>query len=412
MLYKFFEDTLPGRFIKHLLRSAPIPRFKLIEQEDYLVKDRCYLYQGLIIKCVKSGVFKHVPPDILYPSDILFPTYYDDEATAGENVFPGTANPYAAKLLTAQYKVLRYYDPEDLTAQYNYHSKHLWHDSDTHYHLGEYIRYLKYEKGLNLLPYYNCFNYKSTVNLTPPAHRKYLLASVKFNRTYTIALNSPQGFTVTGVLYNEFLGEYGTVFSINYPLATFSNPFVLNTGNPRLQMESSIIPASHERDFHLKFELASNNETGLVVLEGDYRNSNSSMITSFPHERGPINLSLLKVDNNISYAFSSRLIEYLLLHVICEQDQVSDNISRVQRQLTNLNIPAYTVPVTDTDTKMFDDYKEKLIDGAATYGVWDNDLTGKINYYIDYLLNKGYPLIDQDGNVNSQLEEYLRKGVV
>ena len=408
MLYRFFEDTLAGRFIKHLLRAEPIPRFKIIQDEDYLIPGRCYLYNGLIIKCLEAGHFKHDPTDNLYPSDNLYPTM---------KLFPG-ANPIS-NLTLATYKVLRYYDPADPTVQYNYHSKYLWHDSDTHYHLGEYLRYLKLEKGIDLLPYYNCFNYKSTINLEIPHGKKYLLVPVKFNRNYTIALNSPNAFKISKVLYNEFLGKYSPEDfdkGVKYTNSVFNKPFIFSTGNAPLELEdnksetqevrTALVESFHEKDLHLLIELDSTNDTGIVVLEGDYTNSNKNIVTSYSYTSRPLQLSLLLVDNGVSYAFSSRLIEYLLLHVISEYDIISDNIKRVQEQLVRLDIIDRT-----TNKQIFADYKDALDSGRARYGLWDDSLQAKIRIYIDYLLDKGHPLVDQDGNVNSQLEEYLRKGV-
>lgn len=403
ILYKLFEDNLPSRFIKHVLRSEFIPRFRVIESMDYMVEGRCYLYQGMIIKCVREGQFIHSPLDSLYPSDNLYPI--------NKGVYPDFDSSLYKDLIQGSYKVLKYYDPRDTAASYNYHSKHMWHDSDTHYHLGEYLRYLKAEKGLNLLPYYNCFNQRSTLQLKGSLVKKYLLVPVKFNRTYTIALNSASAVSIKGVLYNDFSGSYqDTNCILNVSNTSFNKPFIVKTGNPIVsettaEGDRKKVIASYERDLHLMFELDATNESSLVVLEGDYTTLNERVTTSYPHTGSFINLSLLKVDNGVSYAYSGRLIEYLLQHVICEFDTISDNIERVQKQLINLNIK-------QNDYKLFEDYEESIIRGVSTQGIWDNDLQSKLNIYIHYLLDKGYPLIDQDGNVNTQLEEYLRKGVV
>ena len=94
------------------------------------------------------------------------------------------------------------------------------------------------------------------------------------------------------------------------------------------------------------------------------------------------------------------------MHVITELDPISDNIKRVQKQITELKIKS-----SYSDELLFADYLRGLATGKYTYGIWDEDIKGKIKVYIDYLIDKGYPLIDQDGNVNSQVEEYLRRGV-
>ena len=303
MLYRFFEDTLVSRFIKHLLRSTPIPVFKIAEKSDYLISGRCYIYNNLVIRCETSGYFQVNPIDSLYPSDTIYPS---------SNIFPGSL---PKNLDVGTYKVLRYYNPADDTDKYHYHSKEMWYDSDTHYHLGEYLRYFKHDTGINLMPYYNCFNYRSAINLNPEGiHKKNLLVPVKYNRKYTVCLNSNTSINISTIIYNEYLGNYTSKVTNDnrnnymikhiYENASFSKPFLISVGSPNTLKE-----ASCEKDLYLNFEIDSDNNTGLVVLEGNYINSNRSSITSYPHFYDPINLSLMKVDNNISYAFSSRLVE-------------------------------------------------------------------------------------------------------
>ena len=387
MLYRFFEDTLASRFIKHLLRSEPIPRFRMIQLNDYIVNGGCYLYNGLVIHCEKAGYF--FADEFLYPSDILYPS---------PNTMPGVSG----KGYYARYKVLKYYDKNDPTVHYNYHSKQMWHDSDTHYHLGEYLRYLRYETKLNLMPFYNCYNYKSTVNFEAPTGKKCLFVPVKFDRQYTFALNSATPFKLYSILYNQFLGRYDTdevlMYSKKFVNATFNKPFVIKMSSANSNTSESF----NERDLYIVVELDADVETGLVVLEGDYTTSDTNSSMNTPTS-SVYNLSLLKVDNGVSYAFSSRLIEYLLLHVITEQDTISDNIKRVYSQLNKLSKTNITVSLNDAATE--------LDNTSASYGAWDDSLSDMLIQYIQYLIAKGYPLIDQDGNVNSQLEEYLRKGV-
>ena len=44
----------------------------------------------------------------------------------------------------------------DLTTKGNFISKESFYDSDTHYHLGEYLRYYRGQTGIDLMPLYNC----------------------------------------------------------------------------------------------------------------------------------------------------------------------------------------------------------------------------------------------------------------
>jgi len=44
-------------------------------------------------------------------------------------------------------------------------SKSSYYDSDTHYRLGRYLRYIRDVYNINLMPFYNCYNYKSVNNI-------------------------------------------------------------------------------------------------------------------------------------------------------------------------------------------------------------------------------------------------------
>ena len=119
MFQEFFTDTLMSRFIKRLIRSTNLPLMHILEDGDKPVPEASYLYKNEIRKYSSETEY------IAYP-----------------------------------------YDPTEITTHYNFHSKHMYYDTETHKQLGEYLRYIKATKGLNLMPYYNCLSYMALPNLT------------------------------------------------------------------------------------------------------------------------------------------------------------------------------------------------------------------------------------------------------
>lgn len=146
MFQKFYTDSLLGRFIKRLLRTTPLPLLNIILDGEYIVDGCYYLYQNLIIKATSSGTFCIDPNIHLLPGvKVHFDINSDNLAT---------------------YTVVKYYNPDDRQQTYNFHSKFPYYDPETHYHLGEYLRYLRNTKNLDLLPYYNCYSGKSIPNVS------------------------------------------------------------------------------------------------------------------------------------------------------------------------------------------------------------------------------------------------------
>lgn len=86
------------------------------------------------------------------------------------------------------------------------------------------------------------------------------------------------------------------------------------------------------------------------------------------------NLNLLYINNNFSYAFTSRLIEYLTKMVICSNDPISKNIKRVQESVNTTNING--IWRDELRVEIFNKVKEKSIK-------LDREIPRDINGFLD-----------------------------
>ena len=99
-----------------------------------------------------------------------------------------------------------------------------------------------------------------------------------------------------------------------------------------------------------------------------------------------INPSLLQGNTLESYAFSDRLVEYLLKNVICSLDDLTSNVARVQVAL-----------------KQVDEDYNKIFGSRCTFGIWDDYIKNATERFIQEQ-SKKYYLTDMDGNINKDVE--------
>ena len=428
MFQQFFEDTLMSRYIKGMLSYTNIPLVPTVSPGDIILEGCQYLYDDWIILCIASGklFIEGVSTSELFPSKEIYPSV---------TLYPGTGE------ATASFRVLCRYYEENKDVNYSYKSYCNYYDSDTHYHLGQYLRYLQYSKGLNLLPYYNCYNYKviNDITLTSTGPTYYSLTSnndyklaavpIQFGKDYTIAVDSRTGIKCRCVLYGDsgllvkdntkdtvyysdedpFAGSYRS-----YPTTSFKKPFTyrIDTNIPKLH--------TLQKNLYLLIQLPKDNTSSIVVLEGNHTKSVYSSVRTDKYDEndgdtGKIipnydpNLSLLFANCNKTFAFSDRLIEYLVGNVIDFTEQISNNITKVQRAMLQLNRDYYNAArSTGMDTGVWDDALTRsldmlLSDNCAKFDVDEEGNVTSIN------VNKNtIPfMFDKDGNVNRDMERYF-----
>ena len=415
MPQKFFNNSIECNFIKQLLRKTPVPTIRTAVDGRTICKGFCYLYEGQIIKCTKTGVLG---------------------GGAEYSVIYSTKN-----------------DINNPTLYHTYISRFNYYDSDTHRQLGEYLRFYRDTTGVDLMPFYNCFNYEFaedfhlTSNGTgyafgPDKDYKYVAVPVRIGATYTIAVDCPFEVRMRPMFYSSFglvetmvstasYQDLNALFTFNYsystfeqpvssggvqketvtgasvirlPFVSFKKPFVFKVdlnfaGQGTVDSEKLLECAySNERFLRLIIRLPISNKSSLVVLEGDYSDTHikefdaqklGSADTSVKNSAMLGDLSLLMFSDGNSYAFSDRLIEYLLLNAITSQEEIVGNISYAQRNAFS------TLPQGSFD------------------GIWDDKIRVALwNKYRGRIQKDNIPhhekkMVDMNGFVDKSMEKIM-----
>lgn len=277
----------------------------------------------------------------------------------------------------------------------NYRSNSHLYDSKTHYYLGQYLRQIRDLHNIDLMSYYNCYSgylsdkirikktsnnvYKIIDDNTEKDNLRTILVPIKFNREYTLYLNSNTPILYTYVyhngrtlLRNKSQDLTKGVFQVDN--LSFSQPHLIK-GIKIEDTDSDIDIASfqnlyshiYEDYLNLLIQIPASNTSSVVVLEGNYldnrictwlevktndkeeiiKETNKIQVKDFIYN----NYNIEKVDQNKIYsspssltrivstdtvAFNDRLLEYLFLNTITPNDKISKNIFRVQKNISSI----------------------------------------------------------------------------
>ena len=310
-----------------------------------------------------------------------------------------------------------------------------YYDPQTHRFLGEYLRCLRDIYGVDLMGLYNCFDYDMTESFSLSEQGiselsnstvNVLLVPIKFNKTYTIALDCTFPVYMKAVFFDkELLKDYdGTSFTdmlqdnvqkINVmqfgePITfTVTNNTELNTQysedspeyaalyQQKLQTDRTL--QEHEKYLYLAIQVPKTNTSSVVVIEGDYSETSYKYTTSADgvnklsdrqlSKTFKSKLSLLQANTQRQIAFSDKLIAYLLQYTIDSREELNENVARVETKI---------------------DYRPPIKDFFK--GMWDVDLR--------YALYNNYMKIDKDymskldifGFVDRDIEYAVDKGMI
>ena len=310
MTQKYFTNTIESKLIKNILYNTSLPIYNTVRKGDYILAPFIYIYGCNLIRCTTSG--------IVGKTAVYTPL---DHYTFGE---------YYSKFT------------------YRYMSNSLYYDIDTHRKLGDYLRVYRDTYNINLMPFYNCwcnqylsdyFIDKNGIHEGDSSSFKTLIVPIKFNRTYTIALDSSSNVYIAPIylennvkikgwegskaidLTNELCFRNERV-NVHKELSTsFKKPFTICISNKDTDRHA-VMHQRNEKYLYLAIQLLTTVKSTVIVLEGDYTNTQSSKEFNMPDwkELDPqkfdeamlSNLDLLQFSNREQRPFSNRLIEYLL----------------------------------------------------------------------------------------------------
>jgi hypothetical protein len=279
-------------------------------------------------------------------------------------------------------------------------------DSYTHRYLGDYLRFYRDVKGINLMSMYNCFSNELVKSLSVQTAKltfdtandnfKIYMVPVKLFEKYTIGFECDTKIEMFVGLYdNEKLINFSnnsddfTLYDATYVKRVgtkISSPFLYD----RLFNLESILTSpsfgssvtkfiyNQENNLKLFIKVPATSTSSLVVLEGDFVKFSelhfeddqtfSSRKVPFEvcnFETGTTNIDgqtftykgasterrylsrpqLIDFNSTVSYPFSLRLIEYMFGNVITSDEVLPNNVSRLQKRL----VQRYNDYVKDKD---------------------------------------------------------------
>ena len=321
---------------------------------------------------------------VIQYSDNDWKPYHAAYGSEHYKVHNKNANIHTPKGYTYNLKIRNY--TKNLKIQNNVY------DSYTHEYLGDYLRFQRDYRNINLMPLYNCFSNtlcpRLNINFdvvedvidgatnkvtkkgyvakfdTRETNYKIYMIPIKLFQKYTIAIDCFTDVEVCCGFYGKYQygGAYDTIAEDTYRCFNsmlFNKPVLYDPAagltkylDPRHPLEI----AQHETDLKLFIKLPISNKSSIVILEGDYTEYTPSTIIKHPstnddnfivvNNRTQVNfdgdldenikhlvtpLQLLAQNTGISYPFADRLIEYLVGNAVTPVDDISDNIKRAKK---------------------------------------------------------------------------------
>ena len=409
---KFNNTTLFTGYLKQLLHNFNLPKYKIYTQDQAEYFKKYGQERFDVIETVTKDYDNSTQIDTVYPNQLRYVPYikngflqmYVDGkwipvgSTKGNKVKHQHPYNYGSK-------ILNYTKTLKITGNsYDYY---------THEYLGDYLRFKRDYLNIDLMPLYNCFSNRVCPALdikisktiafnTEDKEYKIYMLPVKLFKEYTIALDSDTPVEVCCGLYGKYQDTRDKAKNIpgltyeRFSICKFNQPFlysgILNLNN--LTLKNSVAElAQNESELKLFIKVPADLQSTIVVLEGNYIGWNDKISTSagknninntainFEHMSNEFKvqlttpLQLLMFNTKEQHPFADRLIEYLSGNAITSEDEIADNIERVQK-------------IVKAATENFEKVDGKA--NPAKYiiqekGVWDPTL----NYYIyDYMNNE------------------------
>ena len=285
-------------------------------------------------------------------------------------------------------------------------------DTYTHEYLGDYLRYIRDYKHLDLMSMYNCFSNNSargvdfTVNQSVfdsnSTEYTIFVVPVKFNKKYTIAIDWHGkieiccGFYTDGNKYDSYTTG-SLITNSTYQVfggLRFNHPVIYD------KLTTADIVPDYAEEHYLKMflKIPTVCKSSIVILEGDYsedvelmldhrqlrlgRNEDGIVEPTKEELRYLSRHQLLEYNSCQTYLLADRLVEYLSNQAITPIDPVEENIRKLQKRALSYGVP------------------------FEHYGVWDNYLKNFI-YTVD--LDKN--LVNKYNDVLAYLDKEAERAI-
>lgn len=254
-------------------------------------------------------------------------------------------------------------------------------DSYTHEYLGDYLRFIRDFKGVDLMPLYNCFSNKSYTE----DNYVYFRVPIKKNATYTV--RGP-AFNYAYVLTSKSSFE---------EVVTLSS--YVKVRKIRGHLFTQVVVQNRSGEKYLVIKSPLNASTNFVILEGDYSKTkdnwagvqfNFESVDDVDPDKYISNISLLSDynQNNEVKPFAPKLLEYLIGNVITPVDEISRNIADAKYKLNQLRHGKNAI-LNVADGAFTDVERIKFIDAVnrSTITGIDEDILGYVDTDVERVLN-------------------------
>ena len=329
-MYHFKENNIVTGYIKELLHNFNLPTCEVfVPNRTVVYPETNYIYNNILIKTNSS---------------VSVGTY--DELTLDMYTFV-MSYVYGCKI-------------PNITKTLKLNT--ILYDSYTHEYLGNYLRFLRDKKGIDLMMMYNCFSdrlvnnllYTNKFNAEDPQYKIYAVP-IKFDRNYLIGIDSDSEIELVCGLFDDSLQitsietgdpakDDNSLFKASYrniSSSQFNNPFEYSVSSVNLVNKEVV--KKYESCLKLFIKLPAQNISSISIIEVTGSPSQFKQqidgglaemtITKDGVSEYPTKLSLFKINDNVSYPFATRLLEYLFGQAIAADEQIGENIERVQLQL-------------------------------------------------------------------------------
>ena len=446
-MQKFNDDNMLTKFIKNLLHKTYVPTIQIWNKNKPLIKDFAYIFDNYIVRA-RTNWTPDNEESIPAPTSARDVKYFTIlEPYVRNQFYKGITANYDS--ITSNYdaethyylgqylRMIRDLDGINLMQYYN-----CWDGSAVDdIRFSRKTTYVTDENGQQKLDDSGkpeVFTDLIEINQrnTKEDGLKTLIVPIKFNTKYTIYLNSNVPFEICSVYYDNIsILPNSAISSVdNYrkvQRCSMTDPYLydgVSTNKDALNNNTNNMSVLFEDYLALLIQLPETYASGVVVLEGDYtqtslinilktetyKDGSTDRLTYTKKYVNKLPQTIMSIESNIdnipdeefekyfksipaltksvdkkNYAFSDRLIEYLLMNVITDKDEITQDIVRVQECNSTKAYPTQDVYTMSNSAR----------------GVWDRYLR---LYNYDLVTQRKCPLCyDINGYVDKDTESII-----